>query len=387
MRKKQHINELQQNKNECMSSLESIEISVGHHICVKKDKSLEKKVLKTYDNFNQEIEAFHKMQETILSLDSERNELKESIEAKKAIRVDLQKDIQLMYEQIGQALYENYNPSIADVFGKEYTELSVIEHKKEDALLQEESLSETSSSAGFFSRIISHVKTGAIKTHVSTIENKRKSLLVQGAKSTIETGRLSELLGSKKLSDDIEVLYNAFENNQKALHDTELAIDSLSINEKAIKTSLEKMGVSFTVQRRISIIDKQIEEKHSEQDSFCATVGHDYVARYVSPDGDAIADFPKDLEGFLQSIQEHRYTIASLSRKIEIEHKRNEIEAILVDNDALQVKIEDNTKKIEALRLENENMEAIIKEKNKEKSELEKKLTELMKEEEKASKK
>ncbi len=385
MKKNTNLEDLLSKKNEISRLLYSEHVALGHEVLKQKEKNISKENIDIYASFNTEVKSFYELQDSINALDKEHTAIKEKIADAKDSKSSQEKSISSMYVHIGELLFENYVPSMSDVFGKAYTQLCVEDRKIEEAKLKEESR-ESSESTGFFSRLLKGAVVGASKTQVSILEKKREHTLVHETKLALESKKLESLLEKNILGDDVSAVLNEYHQQIEAMHKIEMEIETLVLNENAVKTALEKAGAALSVQRRISAIDKQIAQKKDEQDEFCSQVGHDFAIRYVSPDGDTLVDFAKETSPRLVDIQKIRKELINITREIEIEKTRQEIETVLIDKDSLQVKKEANMQSIEKLQSDNESLDLSIKEKNEEQQELEKKLAQLEKEG-KASKK
>ncbi len=382
MSKKSIIEELEKNKNEACDSLHAVEVEVGHYIFKKKDKAISKENVDEYISFNTVIESLHEEKNTIITLDTEVSEARSSILLLKETKAIKEKELFVMQAEMGELLFKNYSPIIADIFGKTYTDVSVEDRKILEA--NEKGFSKGEESSGFMSRVLNMARSGVAKTQLSLIEQRRSSLLHKGAKKALESNELKDIILANQLGEDTKKFYEEYVSVQSEINEITENLDNQLQHEKSLRASIEKVSGGLSVQKQLALHDKQIERKYSEQDDFCASIGHDYATRYVSPDGETLAVFPKGFEGFLTNIQDHRYTILSLSRQIEIENTKIAIAELVSENNLLQSKKEDNSQKIESLQVENAGFDATIKEKNKEKIELEKKLDELVTEESKS---
>ncbi len=377
------LSELQKNT---FLSLLKLESELGHYVFKKKEKSVSKEILDSYWAFNKEADSFRELQDTIRSLDTEHAEIKVQISELKILQKNLQKEIKSMYLLIGKALFEKYTPVIADVFGKEYTQICVEDRKIAEAKEKEEGYRSDTEKNTVFSKIVNQAKIGATKAQVAAFEQKKEHLFEQGAKSAIDSGKLVQLV--KKDFQDIEVkkLLDTFSQKHKDVIALERSLENLSLNDGAIKSSLEKAGVSSSPKKRLQALDRLIEQKRLEQDDFCAKNGHEYASRYVSPDGEVLVEFPKGLDKMLLDIQVHKRQILSLSRLIEIENAKKEIEKVQKEKEYLLKDKDSNIQKIQKLQTNNVNIDTLLVEKNELQNELNKKITILEKEEEKAKK-
>ncbi len=381
MSNKSIVGELQAKKNDALSLLQKEESTIGHTLFTKKDKSLTKENREVYISFNTVIESLEDEKNTIISLDAELSEVKSNIVQLKSTIASKEKEVLPMYAQMGELLIKNYSPLIADIFGKTYTDVCVEDRKIAEVRQKDLVEIDDEIKPGFVSRLFNMARTGVSKTQFSMIEQKRENILSKGTKKALESDTLQALILENKLGDDTKKFYDDYSSFHAELKEIGKNLEERLQDEKTIRSSLENLGALQSTQKRLSAIDKEITTKHSEQDIFCAQIGHDYTSRYVSPDGESLVAFSKGFEEMLHSVQIYRTTILSLSRQIEIENISIRIESLVSESDRLQNKKELNCQKIENLEAENKDFNSQIKEKENEKLELENKRAQLVKEE------
>lgn len=361
MSEKTTISTLKKGKKEAQSTLHSLEIEIGHYLLKNPEKSMNKGVIKTYESFNTDMDEFRAVQETINTLAEERKDLQmQMVEVRKQITT-VKGEFPDVYKTLGKTLFSGYTAAYSECFGSTYTQIAVqeqkiaAEHKKEDTLHDE------MDKASFIPRILKQVQAGAVKTQLSVYEQKLTTLLTKGAKAAIEGEKLEKLLEENQLDEDSANALNEYLELQKTVRAHEVEIDTLTLNEGGIKTSLEKIGVTATPVKRIQSIEKEINQKKLDQDEFSATQGHEYSCRYVSPDGEIIAEFPADIASNLSSIQKEKLAMMSFSRQIEILG----IEKTVVDGEkriqSYSRTISTNTDKVASLQQQNEELESKIK--------------------------
>ncbi len=375
--------ELQKNKQEAVSELLNLESHLGHYIFTKKDKTIDKNLLSEYTHFNAEVDVFRDLQSNIRALDSEQKELKAKITEMKALQINLKKEVKSMYLEIGKALFDKYTPAISDIFGKTYTQICIEQRKISEAKEKEALYRKDDENNGIFSRLVNQAKRGAVKAQVAAFEQKRVQLYEQGAKIFVESGKIPELVKSDFFDKTVRKLLEDFNKKHQDLSAVERNLENLTLNDGAVKSSLEKAGVSSTVKKRLIAIDVLIEQKLLEQDDFCSKHGHDYVSRYVSPDAEILVDLPKGLDKKLLEIQDCKRKVLSITRQIDIENMLQSIEKAQKQQELMEKEKESNMLKISKLESENVSILERIKEKVKEENNLKKRIEELIKEEQK----
>ncbi len=375
MGKLQCISELQARKDEVQLDLQTLERQLGYFAIKEELKNITKDVLDSYADFEEEIEDIRKDQQSIQKLDVDRVGVENSIKIAKETKAELQNQSNLLYLSIGQSLFENYSPSYAEAFGATYTNIGVIDLKIAESKSKEENYKEENVATSFFGKILSGAKIGLKKNQIVLQSQKKESLIIQGALNAIEKGFLDALDKNNELDTETKTLFAEFLDISNDLKEQDRLLETYVQEEKAIKASLDQLGVGISVQGRIKTLDSDISKIESERDIFCTTAGHDYACRYVSPDAEIVVDFPKKTERLLSNIQQYKKAIVSLSRKIEIA----DIEQGIANEEK---EIEENKEKIENLQNEVNNLQSTVKLKTEEIHVLKKKLEELKKQEE-----
>ncbi len=372
--------ELQINKNEALDSLNKLESELGHSLLHKNEKSISKELKGAYVDFESEITSLQELKEKITTLDTERSTIKDDIVALQEKQALIKKDFTSLYLDFGKALFENYTPVFSDAFGSVYTKVCVELNKIEETRAKENTYREEAENVGFFGRVIGQAKASVSKNQVAMHEQKRDILLSQGAKKVLESENAEKLIMVEDVNEDVKSIFEEYNDSYTKYNENVATLEKLALNEHAVQTELEKAGASISVQRRLSAIDNLIQQKHSEQDAFCANVGYDFSSKYISADGEILITFPKASEQLLSSIQSKKHEVISLTRSIEMENIKSLMEKNKKETEALNKTKKSNSEKIEKLQDENAELDGKLKEKGKDLNDLEERLAVLEKE-------
>ena len=357
------IAELERTKAELLSNIYNSEELLGHAVLSKSEEGVIQDEIDSYEEFNTDVENLLNSKEKILQLDSELKAKKEEIETQKELLSTTQKQLPLLYKQLGTALFENYTPVYADAFGQAYTNACIEELKITEAQTKEDNLREEAEKKNFFTKILSHAKVGVTKTQISTLQQKKDTIITQGAKVAGSSGLLETLLQKEQLDAEVKAAFLEFSAVNNEVTDLSTELEKLTTENAGIKKALDAEGVTFTVSKKVSSIDSQIEQKKVEQNEFSAKVGQEYATKYVSADGDKLVDFPKAVEDVLTILKTQKESVVVLNRSIEIEKTKIQIEKVQNEIASCNKTKDSNNEKIERLQTENTDLAKKIEEK------------------------
>ncbi len=364
------IAELEKSKADVLKNIYSTEESLGHTLLSKEDKSLPQEKIDTYNSFIADIEKIRHTQQTILELDANLKEKKADTEKQKELLSLSEKQLPLLHKQLGVALFLNYSPIYADAFGQAYTNACIEDLKITEAQSKEDTIREGSEKKNFFVKMLNHAKVGVTKTQISSLQQKKDSIILQGGKKAATEGLLESLLQKEQLDADVKSAFLDVCAVNNTITEIKNIIEKLTTESAEIKKSLDEEGVSFTVAKRISTLDSQIEEKQADKNSFAAETGQIFACNYVATNGEAIADFPKIGKEELTSLKIQKESIVTINRSIEIEKIKVEIAEIQDDILALNKAKDSNNEKIERLQIENITLTSKVEEKSEQEKEL-----------------
>ncbi|MFI3258402.1 MAG: hypothetical protein R3Y36_08915 [Spirochaetales bacterium] len=347
------LSDLKKAKKDAQATLYSLEAELAHNVFKSQNKLTDDKFYNTYDSFTQDMHNFRAMQKTINELAEEDKNISGAIKDAKKIIATAKSQLPEIYANLGDALFAGYTVDYIDFFGETYTEVANLQQKINTAEAKE---NDSDSTQPFFARLLKHVKRGTAKGQIVLYEQKKKKLLEQGAKNALESGKAEKLFNDKELDSNSTTVFATYLEVKKNLAHYEEVSEKLVLEEESIKASLEKNGVTASPHRQIQQLDRQIKQKELEQNEFCATQGHQYACRYISPDGEIIVEFPEEVKIFLAGIQTQRLAIISLSRQIEILMLEEDIEKAKKHIESYNNEVVANNEKIEALQRKNEEL-------------------------------
>ena len=102
------------------------------------------------------------------------------------------------------------------------------------------------------------------------------------------------------------------------------------------------------------------ESSVQKQNTLCQSCGHDFVARYIDPEGDLLEEYTGDnkvISEKLQQIIQLKRDKVVCSRKIQIINLSNQIDGISKKITSFRASIADNQEKIASLQSRNQELE------------------------------
>ena len=125
--------------------------------------------------------------------------------------------------------------------------------------------------------------------------------------------------------------------------------------------SLSEKGVtSDNPDKRIKAINQEIDQEVQKQRDLCQACGHDFVARYIDPEGELLEEYSEgqeDIASRLQQIVSLKKDRVACSRKVQIISLSNQIDALAKKITSFRTTIVDNEEKIASLQSRNRELE------------------------------
>jgi hypothetical protein len=131
----------------------------------------------------------------------------------------------------------------------------------------------------------------------------------------------------------------------------------LEENKQAL---IDKGVTSDNPDKRIKTINQEVDQEVQKQSNLCQACGHDFVARYIDPEGDLLEEYTGDntvISEKLQQIIQLKRDKVVCTRKIQIINLSNQIDGISKKITSFRASIADNQEKIAALQSRNQELE------------------------------
>lgn len=266
-------------------------------------------------------------------------------------------------------LYENLGAAIADspnvLYDMEYDPfrepIAELRNKNKEARVALDNLKDQMANQSFMNRLLTQVQYTARNKAVSQLDKKLAQLYVRCGKAIFESGTLTSPFEEGLLPDIVSEACVSCNEMQVRTNQLQEQIDNCLHHLEENKQSLAEKGVtSENPDKRIKVINQEVDQEIQKQSNLCQACGHDFSARYIDPEGDLLEEYLGDNANITEKLQQ----IARLkkekvicSRKIQIITLSNQIDGISKKITSFRTTIADNQEKIASLQSRNRELD------------------------------
>ena len=352
--------ELEKRLEQIQLQISDTEVEIGTNLFLSKD----------------EVVGQH--QNEFLSYQQHRDELCADIEEIRALsekRQQFRSDADSLRQQMDALsnswtpLYENLGAAIADspnvLYDMEYDPfrepIAELRNKNKEARVALDNLKDQMANQSFMNRLLTQVQYTARNKAVSQLDKKLAQLYVRCGKAIFESGTLTSPFEEGLLPDIVSEACVSCNEMQVRTNQLQEQIDNCLHHLEENKQSLADKGViSENPDKRIKVINQEVDQEIQKQSNLCQACGHDFSARYIDPEGDLLEEYLGDNVNIIEKLQQ----IARLkkekvicSRKIQIITLSNQIDGISKKITSFRTAIADNQEKIASLQSRNRELD------------------------------
>ena len=352
--------ELEKRLEQLQLQISDIEVEIGTSLFLSKD----------------EVVGQH--QNEFLAYQQHRDELCADIEEIRALsekRQQFRSDADSLHQQMDALtnswtpLYENLGAAIADspnvLYDMEYDPfrepIAELRNKNKEARVALDNLKDQMANQSFMNRLLTQVQYTARNKAVSQLDKKLAQLYVRCGKAIFESGTLTSPFEEGLLPDIVSEACVSCNEMQVRTNQLQEQIDNCLHHLEENKQSLAEKGViSENPDKRIKVINQEVDQEIQKQSNLCQACGHDFSARYIDPEGDLLEEYLGDNANIIEKLQQ----IARLkkekmicSRKIQIITLSNQIDGISKKITSFRTTIADNQEKIASLQSRNRELD------------------------------
>ena len=352
--------ELEKRLEQIQLQISDTEVEIGTNLFLSKD----------------EVVGQH--QNEFLSYQQHRDELCADIEEIRALsekRQQFRSDADSLRQQMDALtnswtpLYENLGAAIADspnvLYDMEYDPfrepIAELRNKNKEARVALDNLKDQMANQSFMNRLLTQVQYTARNKAVSQLDKKLAQLYVRCGKAIFESGTLTSPFDEGLLPDIVSEACVSCNEMQVRTNQLQEQIDNCLHHLEENKQSLTEKGViSENPDKRIKVINQEVDQEIQKQSNLCQACGHDFSARYIDPEGDLLEEYLGDNANIIEKLQQ----IARLkkekvicSRKIQIITLSNQIDGISKKITSFRTAIADNQEKIASLQSRNRELD------------------------------
>lgn len=352
--------ELEKHLEQLQLQIIDAEVEIGNNLFLSKD-----------DCVNQHQEEFLAYQQKQEQLCSDIEEIRSLSEKRQQFRNDSDSLRQQMDALASNwpPLYENLGAAIADapnvLYDMEFDAfrepIAELRQKNSDARVALDNLKDQMANQSFMNRLLTQVQYTSRNKAVSQLEKKLAQLYVKCGKAIFESGVLTAPFEEGNLPDIVSEACIPCNDMQVRTNQLQEQIDNCLHHLEENKQALMDKGVtSDNPDKRIKAINQEVDQEVQKQNTLCQSCGHDFVARYIDPEGDLLEEYTGDnkvISEKLQQIIQLKRDKVVCSRKIQIINLSNQIDGISKKITSFRASIADNQEKIASLQSRNQELE------------------------------
>ena len=352
--------ELEKRLEQLQLQIVDAEVEIGNNLFLSKD-----------DCVNQHQEDFLAYQQKQEQLCSDIEEIRSLSEKRQQFRNDSDSLRQQMDALASNwpPLYENLGTAIADapnvLYDMEFDAfrepIAELRQKNSDARVALDNLKDQMANQSFMNRLLTQVQYTSRNKAVSQLEKKLAQLYVKCGKAIFESGVLTAPFEEGNLPDIVSEACIPCNDMQVRTNQLQEQIDNCLHHLEENKQALMDKGVtSDNPDKRIKAINQEVDQEVQKQNTLCQSCGHDFVARYIDPEGDLLEEYTGDnkvISEKLQQIIQLKRDKVVCSRKIQIINLSNQIDGISKKITSFRASIADNQEKIASLQSRNQELE------------------------------
>lgn len=352
--------ELEKRLEQLQLQISNVEVEIGTHLFLSDD-----------DSVNQHQEEF-------LSYQQRREDLCSDIEEIRALsekRQEFRNDSDSLHQQMDALtsnwtpLYETLGAAIADapnvLYDMEFDAfrepIAELRHKNNEARVALDNLKDQMANQSFMNRLLTQVQYTARNKAVVQLEKKLAQLYIKCGKAIFESGALTTPFEEGNLPEIVSEACIPCNDMQVRANQLQEQIDNCLHHLEENKQALMEKGVtSDNPDKRIKAINLEVDQEIQKQNALCQACGHDFVARYIDPEGDLLEEYTgdnKDISDKLQQVIQLKQDKLICSRKIQIINLSNQIDGISKKITSFRASIADNQEKIASLQSRNQELE------------------------------
>ena len=352
--------ELEKRLEQLQLQIIDAEVEIGNNLFLSND-----------DCVNQHQEEFLAYQQKREQLCSDIEEIRALSEKRQQFRNDSDSLRQQMdplasnwtpsYENLGTAIADAPNVLYDMEFDAFREPIAELRQKNNDARVALDNLKDQMANQSFMNRLLTQVQYTSRNKAISQLEKKLAQLYIKCGKVIFESGVLTAPFEEGNLPDIVSEACIPCNDMQVRSNQLQEQIDNCLHHLEENKQALIDKGVtSDNPDKRIKTINQEVDQEVQKQSNLCQACGHDFVARYIDPEGDLLEEYTGDntvISEKLQQIIQLKRDKVVCTRKIQIINLSNQIDGISKKITSFRASIADNQEKIAALQSRNQELE------------------------------
>lgn len=352
--------ELEKRLDHLQSLIVDVEADIGNKLFLSKSDVVSQHQ-EEYASFEEKKSQLCSDIEVIRSLAEKRQLFKNDAESLQQQLDALTTSWPPLYEGLGSAIADSPNALYDKEFDAFREPIAELRRKDNEARVALDNLKDQMANQSFMNRLLTQVQYTARNKAVSQMEKKISQLYVKCGKAIFETGVLTVPFEEGRLP---EVVADAC----GGCRELKVKADQLQEQVNAVRQHLEENAQALSEKgvtsdnpdKRIKAINLEIDQEVQKQRDLCQACGHDFVARYIDPEGELLEEYSEgqeDIASRLQQIVSLKKDKVACSRKVQIISLSNQIDALAKKITSFRTTIADNEEKIASLQSRNRELE------------------------------
>ena len=266
-----------------------------------------------------------------------------------------------LYESLGAAIADSPNVLYDMEYDPFREPIAELRNKNTEARVAVDNLKDQMANQSFMNRLLTQVQYTARNKAVSQLDKKLAQLYVKCGKAIFDSGTLTSPFEEGILPDSVSEACVSCNEMQARTNQLQEQIDNcLHLLEENKQTLADKGVTSENPDKRIKVINQEVDQEIQKQSNLCQACGHDFSARYIDPEGDLLEEYlgdNTDIAEKLQQVARLKREKVICSRKIQIINLSNQIDGISKKITSFRTTIADNQEKIASLQSRNRELD------------------------------
>ena len=266
-----------------------------------------------------------------------------------------------LYESLGAAIADSPNVLYDMEYDPFREPIAELRNKNKEARAAVDNLKDQMANQSFMNRLLTQVQYTARNKAVSQLDKKLAQLYVKCGKAIFDSGTLTSPFEEGILPDSVSEACVSCNEMQARTNQLQEQIDNcLHLLEENKQTLADKGVTSENPDKRIKVINQEVDQEIQKQSNLCQACGHDFSARYIDPEGDLLEEYlgdNTDIAEKLQQVARLKREKVICSRKIQIINLSNQIDGISKKITSFRTTIADNQEKIASLQSRNRELD------------------------------
>ena len=352
--------ELEKRLEQLQLQISDTEVEIGTHLFLSNDEvvSQHQNEFQSYQQHRDELCADI---EEIRALSEKRQQFRSDADSLRQQMDALTSSWTPLYESLGAAIADSPNVLYDMEYDPFREPIAELRNKNKEARVAVDNLKDQMANQSFMNRLLTQVQYTARNKAVSQLDKKLAQLYVKCGKAIFDSGTLTSPFEEGILPDSVSEACVSCNEMQARTNQLQEQIDNcLHLLEENKQTLADKGVTSENPDKRIKVINQEVDQEIQKQSNLCQACGHDFSARYIDPEGDLLEEYlgdNTDIAEKLQQVARLKKEKVICGRKIQIINLSNQIDGISKKITSFRTTIADNQEKIASLQSRNRELD------------------------------